>query len=71
MRTHTGTVVEFDPERGRGVVEDAGGERLDFHCTQVADGSRSVPVGAKVRFEVVPGALGRWEAAAVEVVSAP
>jgi hypothetical protein len=30
-----------------------------------------VPVGAKVRFEVVPGALGRWEAAAVEVVSAP
>ena len=69
MRTHSGTVVEFDAERGRGVVEDAGGARLDFHCTRVADGSRSVPVGATVRYEVVPGALGRWEAAAIEVVS--
>jgi cold shock CspA family protein len=71
MRSHAGTVVEFDAERGRGVVEDAAGARLDFHCTRVADGSRSVPVGATVRFDVVPGALGRWEAAAVEVVAAP
>jgi cold shock CspA family protein len=71
MQPHAGTVVEFDAERGRGVVEDVGGARLDFHCTRVADGSRSVPVGATVRYEVVPGALGRWEAAAIEVVAAP
>ena len=71
MQQHAGTVVEFDAARGRGVVEDAGGARLDFHCTQVADGSRSVPVGATVRYEVVPGALGRWEAAAIDVVAAP
>jgi hypothetical protein len=71
MPVHTGTVVEFDTERGRGVVQDASGARLDFHCTQVADGSRSVPVGATVRYAVVPGALGRWEAAAIEVVPGP
>jgi hypothetical protein len=70
MRTHPGTVVEFDAERGRGVVEGAGGVRLEFHCTRVTDGSRSVPVGASVRYQVVPGALGRWEAAAIEVISA-
>ena len=31
-----------------------------------ADGSRTVAVGATVRYELVPGALGVWEAAAVE-----
>jgi cold shock CspA family protein len=71
MRLRTGTVVEFDTERGRGIVEDADGARLDFHCTRVADGSRSVAVGATVRYAIVPGTLGRWEAAAIEVVSAP
>jgi cold shock CspA family protein len=56
-----GTVVEFDAHRGLGVIEAPDGTRLDFHCTRIADGSRSVPVGEPVRFTVVPGALRRWE----------
>ena len=57
-----GTVVEFDPRRGTGIVEAADAGRLPFHCTEIADGSRSVTVGAPVRYDVVPGPLGQWEA---------
>jgi cold shock CspA family protein len=67
MAASEGTVVEFDGRRGRGVIEEPGGRRLGFHCTQIADGSRTVPVGARVRFDVVPGGLGSWEATAVEL----
>jgi cold shock CspA family protein len=35
---------------------------LPFHCTSIADGSRTIAVGQHVRFTVVPGRLGRWEA---------
>jgi CspA family cold shock protein len=59
-----GTVVEFDEARGIGTVE-AGGVTYPFHCTQIADGTRTIPVGTAVRFEVRPGPLGRWEAAAL------
>jgi cold shock CspA family protein len=64
--TASGTVVEFDAKRGLGVVETADGDRLPFHCTAIADGARWVATGTKVRYEVAPGALGRWEAASVE-----
>jgi cold shock CspA family protein len=59
-----GVVVEFDEPRGLGVVE-AGGRAYPFHCTQIADGTRTVEVGTAVTFDVRPGTLGRWEAAAV------
>jgi hypothetical protein len=49
------------------VVADDG-RRYPFHCTQLADGTRTVPEGAAVRFEVGPGHLGRWEAVAIERV---
>ena len=35
---------------------------LFFHCTAVADGSRTIAVGAPVVYQVVAGHLGRWEA---------
>ena len=41
---------------------------LGFHCTAIADGSRSIPVGVDVVFVVVPGRSGRWEAAEVSPV---
>jgi cold shock CspA family protein len=63
-----GRVVEFDAHRGRGVVENDDGLRLPFHCTQVHGGRNPVDVGAEVSFEIVPGGLGVWEAAALEVV---
>ena len=62
----TGRVVAFDDGRGWGAVRSEGGEELFFHCTAVADGSRTIEVGTAVCFTVVPGHLGRWEATAIE-----
>jgi cold shock CspA family protein len=61
-----GTVSEFDDDAGIGVVrdDDTGAEHF-FHCTQIADGSRTIAVGAAVRYELGPGQRGRWEARAV------
>ena len=61
-----GKVAEFDEHVGLGVVEADDGTRYPFHCTQIADGTRTIPVGAAVNFEVAAGPLGRWEAARVE-----
>lgn len=66
---HSGKVVEFDAPRGLGVVETRDGRRLLFHCTQIADGSRSIKVGTDVTYEVAPGALGTWEAVGVSPAS--
>jgi cold shock CspA family protein len=60
------TVAEFDDHRGYGTLRTAGGAELFFHCTAIADGSRTVDVGAAVTAEVVPGRLGRWEATRIE-----
>lgn len=60
-----GVVTEFDDARGLGTVE-AGGVRYPFHCTAIADGSRTIDVGADVTFAVVAGPMGRWEAQAIE-----
>ena len=59
-----GVVVAFDDHAGLGEVE-AEGRRYWFHCTAVAGGSRHVDPGQRVGFRVVPGHLGRWEAADV------
>jgi cold shock protein len=58
-----GTVSEFDQGRGYGTVTGDDGRELFFHCTRIADGSRTIAVGAPVTYEVVAGHLGRWEAA--------
>ncbi|MDQ3679302.1 MAG: cold shock domain-containing protein [Actinomycetota bacterium] len=63
--TERGTVVDFDQAEGFGWVQCRDGRRLFFHCTAVADSSRSVPVGAQVAFEVVAGHGGSWEAASL------
>jgi len=62
----TGTVIEFDTERGLGIVEHGDGRRFGFHCTQIADGTRTIAVGATVTFDLAPGPLGAWEASAVD-----
>jgi len=58
----TGVVWEFDERRGLGLIRHEGGGDVPFHCTAIADGSRTVAVGQAVRFTVVAGRLGRWEA---------
>ena len=58
----TGVVTAFDEPVGLGTVTTTEGDEHAFHCTAIADGSRTIEVGTAVDFEVVPGRLGRWEA---------
>ena len=59
----TGRVVSFDDPRGYGtVVADDGRGPWFFHCTAIADGTRTIAEGAGVTFEVVAGHQGRYEA---------
>jgi cold shock CspA family protein len=68
---HDGVVAEFDEAVGLGVVRsELGAKSFPFHCTQIAGGSRTIEVGRAVRFRVVAGRLGRWEAAAVKPAGA-
>jgi cold shock CspA family protein len=65
----SGVVATFDERRGLGTIR-ADGAEYSFHCTRIADGSRVVRTGQAVRFDVVPGRLGDWEAVAIEKVDA-
>jgi len=58
----TGTVAAFDEAKGYGTLRADDGRDLFFHCTQIADGTRTIPVGVNVEFEVVAGRNGRCEA---------
>ena len=52
----------FDDDAGLGTVTDAEGHEHPFHCTAIADGSRTIDPGTAVVFDLVPGHNGRWEA---------
>ncbi|MFN3215640.1 MAG: cold-shock protein [Acidimicrobiales bacterium] len=45
-------------------------EPVAFHSTAIVDGSRTIEAGARVRYRIVPGRQGRWEATDVEPVGA-
>lgn len=60
-----GVVLTFDDHKGYGTLRAGDGTEVFFHCTRIADGTRTIDVGAPVTFELVPGLGGRWEAAAV------
>lgn len=62
----TGVVASFDEERGIGTVRSEAGEEHFFHCTAIADGSRTIDEGAAVTFRVVAGRRGQWEATDLE-----
>lgn len=62
MAAAHGSVVAFDEHAGYGVVSTGDGRELFFHCTAIADGSRTIEPGTRVSFRVVPGHNGRWEA---------
>jgi cold shock CspA family protein len=61
-----GTVVEFDEHAGYGTVRSREGGEYFFHCTAIADGTRRIDRETQVRFAVVPGRRGLWEAAHLE-----
>jgi cold shock CspA family protein len=58
----TGVVEEFDEPRGLGWVTGEDGARYRFHCTAVADGTRTIARGTRVVFSLAPGHGGRYEA---------
>jgi cold shock CspA family protein len=60
----SGTVTTFDKEVGLGEITRDDGWVVPFHCIVIADGSRDIPIGAKVEFELMCK-LGRYEAANV------
>lgn len=55
--------MAFDEMVGRGTVRADDGQELGFHCTRIADGTRTIAEGTVVDFEVVAGRGGTWEAA--------
>jgi cold shock CspA family protein len=55
-------VESCDDPPGLGVGGSDDGVDYPFHCTAVADGTRTIAVGAPVSFRVAPGRMGRWEA---------
>ena len=68
--TATGVVVAFDEAKGYGTVRgDGDGAEHFFHCTAIADGTRTIALGAAVSFEVAAGRLGRWEATNLVVLA--
>lgn len=64
--TRRGTVTEFDDAKGWGTVTADDGTALFFHCTAIADGTRTIGVGTSVSFDVVAGRQGRYEATALQ-----
>lgn len=62
-----GTVTHFGPD-GLGEVTSVDGRVHQFHCTAIADGTRTVEVGAAVEFTLVPARGGRFEARPVVVL---
>jgi len=55
----TGRVSAFDDHVGAGTVTaDDSDEWWPFHCTRIADGSRTIAVGTWVAFDVQPGPTG-------------
>lgn len=58
----SGTVVAFDDHAGWGTVREPDGAERYFHCTQIADGTRTIMVGTTVTFLLAPVGLGTWEA---------
>lgn len=67
----TAVVVEFDDAVGVGVLEVQGAGAVDFHCTAIADGTRSIEVGTAVVCSLVAAHHGRVEGAALVTTERP
>jgi cold shock CspA family protein len=63
---YSGRVATFDEFVGRGEIEARGGLRFPFHCTAIADGTRTIAPDTAVKFRIVPGPLGALEATAIK-----
>ena len=68
MSTVRATVERFDDHRGDGMALGEDGQSYYFHCVEIADGTRTVAVGAKVIGVRRPGRLGFDELAELQSV---
>ncbi len=59
----TGSVATFDDARGLGTVLGGDGTEHGFHCTAIADGTRTIEVGTRVTYVLRARHRGAWEAA--------
>ena len=65
-----GRVTDFDDHVGLGHVEADNGAVHLFHCVEIADGTRTIDVGADVEFDVLVK-FGHDEAANLRLRSRP
>jgi cold shock CspA family protein len=65
-----GRVIDFDDHVGLGHVEADNGAVHLFHCVEIADGTRTIDVGAEVEFDVMVK-FGDDEAANLRLRSTP
>lgn len=63
-----GVVREFDRAVGLGSITRPDGVAHAFHVIEIADGTRSVDVGAEVSFDLL-AKFGQYEAANIRVVA--
>ena len=61
----TGVVSTFDDAAGLGTITADDGATFAFHCTAIADGTRTIAVDTKVDFELRPARHGTYEASAI------
>ncbi len=61
----TGTVADFDEARGTGTITAADGTPYEFHCIEIADGTRTIEAGRAVAFRPLPR-FGRVQAGTIE-----
>ena len=60
-----GTVREFDEGKGLGVIATADDRTFQFHCVEIADGTRTIDAGRAVTFRPLPR-FGAFQAGAIE-----
>lgn len=66
-----GTIEDFDDRRGDGHLRGDDGELYYVHCVAIADGTRTIRVGARARARRGVGRLGYDEVLDVSPVTTP
>ena len=55
----SGTIIQFNPAKGYGFIEqDDGGEDVFVHSEELRDSGLTAPVGARVSFNILQGMRG-------------
>ena len=57
-----GRVAAYDDHKGYGFIETRDGRTLFFHCTAIADGTRTIPEDVEVEYLEVTDPRGKPEA---------